>query len=66
MFYNASGKLIASPETKRLLGKTILGIDKAIRIETSAKIIKQLKLDRAAVLELLKEVEKNKEGVEEQ
>lgn len=66
MFYNASGKLIASPGTKKLLGKTILGIDKAIRIETSAKIIKQLKLDRAAVLELLKEVEKNKEGVEEQ
>lgn len=49
-------------QTKRGLGATLKGIDKAIKASTNSAMIKQLKADRIYIADLLKNLETVKEG----
>lgn len=53
----AAGRALISPKTKVFLGKTILAADKAIKTATDKEMLKQLRADRAALIEILKTAE---------
>jgi len=54
-------KATMSPLTRKGLSQLLLAADKAIRISTNKETILQLKMERQAVLELLKETTEEKE-----
>lgn len=47
-----TGKALRSPKTYKALGESLQLIDKAIKMSTNKEMIKQLRLDRAALIEL--------------
>jgi hypothetical protein len=49
-----AGKAIASPQAKKALGQLLKATDKTIRITKDKDVIRQLRTDRALLLELLK------------
>jgi len=53
----AAGRALISPKTKVFLGKTIIAADKAIKTATDKEMLKQLRADRAALIEILKSSE---------
>lgn len=55
------GRLLLGPGMKKSLGKIIKGLDRAIFTSKSPSMIKQLRLDRALIVELIKNAEEEKE-----
>ena len=53
-----AGRAVLSPTAKRAVSKLLQGIDKSIRISKDEALISQLRMDRAALAELLKGGEK--------
>ena len=52
------GKAILSPQTKKALGQLLKLTDSAIRKTRDKNLIRQMRLDRALIVELLKSEEK--------
>lgn len=59
--YWAGRKAVVSPATRKGLGQLVNILDKGIRSATDPVVLRQLRADRAAVLELIKSVEVDKE-----
>jgi hypothetical protein len=55
-----AGKLILGPGMKKNLGKVVTGLDKALITSKNPSMIKQLRADRALVIELMKNSEEEK------
>ncbi len=54
-------KGLASPQTRKALGVTLREIDKALKISKNNAMLKQLKLDRVFIADLLKTMSSEKE-----
>ena len=62
-----AGKLIVSPKTRIFLGKLLESIDKAIKSTKDANLVRELRADRALILEILESsVDSATEGEVEQ
>jgi len=55
------GKFIMSPAMKKGLSGLVRGLDKSIKISTNPQMLKELRADRAAILEMLKNSQVEKE-----
>jgi hypothetical protein len=51
---------VVSPELKRFLGQTLIASSNALKVAKNPETIKQLRADRAVIIELLKNVEVDK------
>lgn len=60
-----TGKAVLAPGTRKFLGKLLEGVDAAIRKTKDANLIKELRTDRALILEILEQAEESTEKTED-